>query len=128
MRVNGAGASAIAVVGHGEAHATFPPRGGDLHVTVPIGSMRRRLAPRSTSLLLMAGPPAGSAGHAEWSAFSYRGRGAPSPRSGLRGDVVVEVKIMLPRTLDERSKELLREFGKITVSRCGDSHEKKRQG
>jgi molecular chaperone DnaJ len=42
-----------------------------------------------------------------------RGRGAPSPRDGARGDLVVEVKIMLPKALDERSKELLREFGRI---------------
>ena len=37
----------------------------------------------------------------------------PSPRDGTRGDLVVEVKIMLPKALDERSKELLREFGRI---------------
>jgi molecular chaperone DnaJ len=42
-----------------------------------------------------------------------RGRGAPSPRDGARGDLVVEVRIVLPRVLDERSKELLREFGRI---------------
>ncbi len=45
--------------------------------------------------------------------FHIRGRGAPSPRTGERGDLVVEVRIVLPRVLDERSKELLREFGKI---------------
>jgi molecular chaperone DnaJ len=28
---------------------------------------------------------------------------------------VVEVRIVLPRLLDERSKELLREFGKINT-------------
>ena len=37
----------------------------------------------------------------------------PSPRDGERGDLVVEVRIMLPKVLDERSKELLREFGRI---------------
>ena len=40
-------------------------------------------------------------------------RGAVSPRDGRRGDLVVEVRLMLPRMLDERSKELLREFGRI---------------
>jgi molecular chaperone DnaJ len=42
-----------------------------------------------------------------------RGRGFPSVRDTRRGDLVVEVKVMLPKLLDERSKELLREFGKI---------------
>jgi len=32
---------------------------------------------------------------------------------GRRGDLVVEVRLMLPKVLDERSKELLREFGRI---------------
>jgi molecular chaperone DnaJ len=41
-----------------------------------------------------------------------RDRGAPS-RHGGRGDLVVEVRLKLPKMLDERSKELLREFGRI---------------
>jgi molecular chaperone DnaJ len=45
--------------------------------------------------------------------FHIRARGAPSPRGGERGDLVVEVRIVLPKVLDERSKELLREFGRI---------------
>jgi molecular chaperone DnaJ len=45
--------------------------------------------------------------------FRIRERGVPSPRHGRRGDLVVEVRLMLPRLLDERSKELLREFGRI---------------
>jgi molecular chaperone DnaJ len=36
-----------------------------------------------------------------------------STRDGRRGDLVVEVRLMLPKLLDERSKELLREFGRI---------------
>jgi molecular chaperone DnaJ len=38
-----------------------------------------------------------------------------SPRDGRRGDLVVEVRLVLPRLLDERSKELLREFGRINA-------------
>jgi molecular chaperone DnaJ len=45
--------------------------------------------------------------------FRLRDRGAPSARNGLRGDLVIEVRLMLPKVLDERSKELLREFGRI---------------
>ncbi len=42
--------------------------------------------------------------------FRLRGRGAPSLRGGGRGDLVVSVRIVLPRVLDERSKALMREF------------------
>jgi molecular chaperone DnaJ len=45
--------------------------------------------------------------------FRLRERGVISVRDGRRGDLVVEVKLVLPRLLDERSKELLREFGRI---------------
>ena len=38
---------------------------------------------------------------------------SPSRASGRRGDLVVEVRLVLPKVLDERSKELLREFGRI---------------
>ena len=44
--------------------------------------------------------------------FRISGRGAPAP-SGDRGDLVVEVKIVLPAFVDERSKELMREFGRL---------------
>lgn len=45
--------------------------------------------------------------------FRLRGKGAPSLRGGARGDHFVEVNIVLPKVLDERSKELLREFVRL---------------
>ena len=54
--------------------------------------------------------------------FRLRERGVPSPRDGRRGDLVVEVRLVLPTLLDERSKELLREFGRINAATTsGDS-------
>ena len=41
-----------------------------------------------------------------------RERGVPT-RTGGKGDLVVEVRLALPKVLDERSKDLLREFGRI---------------
>jgi len=53
--------------------------------------------------------------------FRLRERGVPSPRDGRRGDLVVEVTLVLPRLLDERSKELLREFGRINADNVRDA-------
>jgi len=53
--------------------------------------------------------------------FRLRERGAPSTRDGRRGDLVVEVKLVLPKLLDERSKELLREFGRINGENVRES-------
>ncbi len=43
-----------------------------------------------------------------------RERGVVSAaREGVRGDQIVEVKIVVPKVQDERSKEILREFAKL---------------
>jgi molecular chaperone DnaJ len=44
--------------------------------------------------------------------FRLSGRGAPTA-SGSYGDLIVEVKLVLPAVSDERSKELMREFGRL---------------
>lgn len=99
---------------HVEPHDSFVREGDDFHITVPIGVHEAALgakidvtAPDGTARLRV--PPGTQTGQR----FHIRGRGAPSPRNGERGDLVVEVRIVLPKVLDERSKELLREFGKI---------------
>ena len=101
-----------------EPHDTFVREGDDFHVTVPIGVHEAALgakidvpAPDGPARLRV--PPGTQTGQR----FHIRGRGAPSPRSGERGDLVVEVRIVLPKVLDERSKELLREFGRINGER-----------
>ena len=48
--------------------------------------------------------------------FRLRGRGAPSLRTGSAAISSIEMRMMLPPLLDERSKELLREFGMINGS------------
>ena len=99
-------------------HELFRREGDDVHTTAAIGVHEAALgakievpAPDGTARLRV--PPGTQSGQR----FHVRGRGAPSPRDGQRGDLVVEVKIMLPRVLDERSKELLREFGRLNGER-----------
>ena len=46
--------------------------------------------------------------------FRMRGKGAPSLlRPGTRGDQLVEVRVVVPKIADERSKEILREFARL---------------
>ena len=54
-------------------------------------------------------PPGTQAGQR----FRMQGRGAPNPAGGGRGDLIVEARIVLPQVVDERSKDLIREFGKL---------------
>jgi molecular chaperone DnaJ len=104
----------LLILVHVEPHETFHREGDNLHLGVAIGVHEAALgaridvpAPDGTARLRV--PPGTQTGQR----FHIRGRGAPSPKNGERGDLVVEVKIVLPRLLDERSKELLREFGKL---------------
>lgn len=100
-----------------EPHAVYRRDGDDIHMTVPLGVHEAALGAR-IDIMTPEGPaklrvpPGTQAGRR----FRLRERGAPSTRSGQRGDLVVEVRLVLPDVLDERSKELLREFGQINAA------------
>jgi molecular chaperone DnaJ len=103
---------------HVSPHALYTRAGDDLHMVVPIALHEAALGarveiPTPDGPARLRIPPGTQSGQR----FRLRERGAPSTRDGRRGDLVVEVRLMLPRLLDERSKELLREFGRIN----GDS-------
>ena len=97
-----------------EEHPLFRREGDDLHLIVPVAVHEAALGARVEIPVLdgtarLRVPPGTQTGQR----IRLRGRGAPSPRDGGRGDLVAEVRVTLPRALDERSKELLRQFGEI---------------
>jgi molecular chaperone DnaJ len=99
---------------HVEAHPVFRREGDDLHIVVPVAVHEAALGakldlPSLEGRARLRVPPGTQSGQR----FRLRERGVPSARDGRRGDLVVEVRLVLPRLLDERSKELLREFGRI---------------
>lgn len=103
-------------------HPLYRRDGDDLHITVPIAIHEAALGARVDVPTPDGGarvrvPPGTQSGQR----FRLRERGAPSVRDGRRGDLVVEVKLVLPKLLDERSKELLREFGRINGENVRDS-------
>ncbi len=98
------------------AHPLFERDGDDVHVTVPVAVHEAALGakievPSPDGPARLRVPPGTRSGQR----FRVRERGIPSPRDGRRGDLVVEVQLVLPTLLDERSKELLREFGRINA-------------
>jgi molecular chaperone DnaJ len=99
---------------HVAPHPAFRRDGDDLHTVVPIAVHEAALGARveietPDGVARLRVPPGTQSGQR----FRLRERGAPSRRDGRRGDLVAEVRLMLPKLLDERSKELLREFGRI---------------
>src|SRR5262245_10351837 len=111
---NGGPTGDLFVTIHVQPHELFRREGDDLHLTVPVAVHEAALGakidiPTLDGLARLRVPPGTQSGQR----FRLRERGIPSPRDGRRGDVVVEVRLTLPKLLDERSKELLREFGRI---------------
>lgn len=93
-------------------HPVFRREGRDLHVTVPVAIHEAALGAR-IDVPTLAGPvklrvPPGTAGGTR---LRVRGHGVPSATEA--GDLIVEIQLVLPPVQDERSKALLREFGRL---------------
>jgi molecular chaperone DnaJ len=94
-------------------HRAIRREGNDLHMVVPIAVHEAALGGRievpSIDGIVTVSLPAGiQAGQR----VRIEGRGAPSP-SGSRGDLWIEVQLVLPALDDERSKQLMREFARL---------------
>lgn len=104
-------------------HPLYQRHGDDLHVEVPVAVHEAALGARLAIPALdgepvrLKVPPGTQSGQR----FRLRERGLPAVRSGGRGDLVAEVRVMLPRLIDERSKELLREFGRLQTESVRDA-------
>jgi molecular chaperone DnaJ len=107
-----------------EPHPFFRREGRDLHLTLPVAVHEAALGARvdvptlgaPVRLRLPAGTPSGRR-------FRIRGAGVPAAAGSppdSAGDLVVEVQIVLPPVRDERSKELLREFGRLNGQNVRD--------
>ena len=94
-------------------HRLFKREGDDLILEVPVdvheaalgADIRIPTIDGSTTLRVPAGTQSGAR-------LRLPALGVPA-RDGARGDQIAEVRIVVPRPEDERSRDLLREFGRI---------------
>jgi molecular chaperone DnaJ len=103
-------------------HACFRRAGDDVHLEVPVAVHEAALGTRIEVPTLdgparLRIPPGTQSGQT----FRLRERGAPSLRGARRGDFIVTVRLVLPKVMDERSKELLREFGRLNPDNVRES-------
>ena len=101
-------------------HPIFTRSADDIYVTVPVTLTEAALGAKvdvptidthnggdRTQLRIPPGTQTGQK-------LRLREKGVPSAsREGVRGDQIVEVKIVVPKVQDERSKEILRELAKL---------------
>jgi molecular chaperone DnaJ len=96
-------------------HPYFDRRGDDLYTVVPITVSEAALGakievPTIDGRSLLRVPPGTNSGQK----LRLREKGVPSARRpGHRGDQYVELQVVVPKPVDERVKELLRELERI---------------
>jgi molecular chaperone DnaJ len=95
-------------------HDFFGREGNDIVCTVPITVTEAALGakievPSVDGKTLLRIPPSTQSGQK----FRLRGKGAPSLRGELPGNQIVEVRVVVPKIADERSKEILRELARL---------------
>ncbi|MBB5059015.1 molecular chaperone DnaJ [Granulicella aggregans] len=104
----------------GGTNPVFMRQGDDIYVTVPVSVSEAALGAKidvptvdshdggpKTQLKIPPGTQTGQK-------LRLREKGVPSAtRDGVRGDQIVEVKIVIPKVQDERSKEILRELAAL---------------
>jgi molecular chaperone DnaJ len=95
-------------------HEFFRREGNDVVCTVPITVTEAALGtkievPSVDGMALLRIPPGTQSGQK----FRLRGKGAPSLRGDLQGNQIVEVRVVVPKIADERSKEILRELARL---------------
>jgi molecular chaperone DnaJ len=94
-------------------HDLFRREGYDLHLEVPISFVQAALGTRLTIPTLkdsreLAIPPGTQPGEV----IRLKGEGVPYPKGSRKGDLLVEVRVVVPRTLSDRQRHLLEEMAK----------------
>lgn len=104
------------IISNVQPHPFFERRGDDLYCSVPItvteAAMGAKIeVPTIDGRALLRIPPGTDSGQK----FRLREKGVPSARkAGRRGDLYVEVQVVVPRPVDERVRELLRKLNELS--------------
>ncbi len=117
---NGGPAGDLYLIIKAGTHPVFTRTGDDIYVTVPVTVTEAALGAKievptidtheGGSRTQLKIPPGTQTGQK----LRLREKGvASASREGVRGDQIVEVKIVVPKVQDERSKEILRELAKL---------------
>jgi len=94
-------------------HEMFQREGNDLRLRVPVSFAQAALGTRITVPLLSGSrdiviPPGTQPGET----IRLKGEGVPYPKGSRRGDLLVDVRVTIPRQLTPRQQELLQEWVK----------------
>ncbi len=110
----GGPAGDLYVVMYVEEDKTFRRQGQDLVVTAEISFIQAILGDRIEVPTLDGPAPMDiPKGTQPGEVFQLRGLGLPHVSGGMTGDLLVEVEVRMPRKINARQEELLREFERV---------------
>ncbi|MGW6503508.1 molecular chaperone DnaJ [Nonomuraea angiospora] len=113
---NGGPDGDLYILTHVKPHAVFGRSGDNLTITVPVTFTEAALGAEikvptlkgmPVTLRIPTGTPNGRT-------FRVRGRGV-TRKDGTKGDLLATVEVVVPKTLDDKSRELLSEFNTATA-------------
>lgn len=99
-----------------EPHPVFERKGDNIYVKVPVTITEAALGSK-VEIPTLDGPstikiPPGTQSGQK---LRLRGKGAPSLRGNVRGDLFADVQVVVPKVADERTKEILRELAQLNA-------------
>ena len=113
--VNGGATGDLYLIVRTGTHTVFKREGDDIHLTVPVSVPEASLGakvdvPTIDGRAQLKIPPGTQSGQK----LRMRERGVESAQhAGQRGDQIVTVEVVVPHLNDERSREIMRELGKL---------------
>ncbi|WP_209122983.1 molecular chaperone DnaJ [Alkalihalobacillus sp. BA299] len=122
--VNGGPPGDLYIVFNVKPHEFFTRSGDDIYCDMPITFVQAALGDEievptlqgKVKLKIPAGTQTGSS-------FRLRGKGVPNIHGHGQGDQHVKVKVITPKNLSDKQKDLLREFGKLSGSEVDEQHD-----
>ena len=102
------------------AHDFFQRDGNDIHCHFPVSMAKAALGatvevPTIHGSTLLEIPP----GTQSEQIFTVKGEGVPSLRGSGRGDMLITIRVVIPKKLNKKQKELLREFDDLEKEKEG---------
>ena len=101
-------------------HKIFQRQGSDLLVEIPVSISQAALGvelevPTLEEVTSLKVPP----GTQHGKTFRIKGQGMPNLRGSGKGDLRVKVKVQVPKKLNQKQKELLEEFARLSGEEVG---------
>ncbi len=119
IRLRGQGASGpggagdLYIITHVRDHPYFRRDGADIYLDLPVSITEAAMGAKVTVPTIdgrtVVKIPPGTSGKAR---LRLQGKGIPDPKTGSRGDQYVVIKIVLPKKISEKGRELLDEFSR----------------